>query len=321
MRVLITGMGGELGTRVALLLEADKRVKEISGLDVDPPRRRLQKAEFHRVDPRDRRRVAEIVREIAPTAVLNLGVYEPHARSVPETARQRTINGSIAALGAAAEAGQLERIVTRSGIEIYGRRRGVGRVPDEEVPPDPTTPFGHTLLRTEAVAASAGEVAGVPVTALRFAPVVGPHVPSPLGRYLRLPVVPFSGLVDPPFSMIHQEDAAAAAAAALHADHDGPLNVCGPGAVTASQAARMGRRLPLPLVGPEWVLMRRLTELIGSPVPEHVLELLRRGRTANATEAPRALGITLGYSTPDVVKELYDWAPVSYLPVGGEAAA
>lgn len=321
MRVLITGMGGELGTRVALLLEADSRVKELSGIDVDPPRRRLEQAEFHRVDPRDRRRVAEVVRGIEPTAVINLGIYEPHARSVPETARQRTINGSIAALGAAAETGRLERIVTRSGIEIYGRQRGSARVPDEEVPPDPTTRFGHTLLRTEAVAASAGEVGDVPVTALRFAPIVGAHVPSPLGRYLRLPVVPFSGFVDPPFSMVHPEDAAAAVVAALHLDHDGPLNVCGPGAVTASQAARMGRRVPLPLAGPQWILMRRLAELIGSPVPEHVLELLHRGRTANAATAPAELGVRFAYSTPDVVKELYDWAPVSYLPVGGEAAA
>lgn len=320
MRLLITGMGGELGTRVALMAESDRSVTDILGIDVDPPRRRLRRAEFRRVDPRDRRRVAEIVRDLAPTAVLHLGVYEPHARSIPETARARTLDGSIAALGAAAETGSLERIVVRSGIEVYGRRRGAPRVPDEEVSPDPTSPFGHTLMRTEAVAASAGEVGDVPVTALRMAPVVGAHVPSPLGRYLRLPLVPFSAFADPPFSMLHQEDAAAAVLAALHAGHDGPVNVCGPGAVTASQAARLGRRAPLPVVGPQWRAYRRATELIGSPVPPHVLELLTRGRTANATAAPELLGVTPAYTTPDIVKELYEWAPVSYLPVG-EAAA
>ena len=41
MRVLITGMGGELGTRVANLLESDPGVDEILGMDWSPPRRRI----------------------------------------------------------------------------------------------------------------------------------------------------------------------------------------------------------------------------------------------------------------------------------------
>lgn len=321
MKVLITGMGGELGTRVALLLEGDDRVDEIVGIDVDPPRRRLRRSRFLRIDPRDRRRMAEAVQAEAPAAVVHLGIYEPHARSVPDSSRARTINGSLAGLGAAARAGRLERIVVRSGIEVYGRRHGAPLVPDEDVPPDPTSPFGHTLLRTEAVAASAGEVAGVPVTALRYGPLVGPHFPSPLGRYLRLPVVPFSLLADPPFSMLHQEDAAAAAVAALFSGYDGPVNVVGRGAVTASKAARMGRRIPLPLFGPEWVIARRLAELAGSPVADHVLELMHRGRCANGTRTEEILGVTPAYSTPDIVKDLYEWAPVTHLRVvEGEAA-
>ena len=51
MRVLITGMGGELGTRVANLLEADESVTEILGMDLFPPRRRIFRSEFHRVEP------------------------------------------------------------------------------------------------------------------------------------------------------------------------------------------------------------------------------------------------------------------------------
>ena len=69
MRVLVTGMGGELGTRIALLLAADPGVGEIIGIDVDPPRRRV-KATFHRIDPRDRRRIVNVVRDFAPEAVL-----------------------------------------------------------------------------------------------------------------------------------------------------------------------------------------------------------------------------------------------------------
>ncbi|HEX9683861.1 MAG TPA: NAD-dependent epimerase/dehydratase family protein [Acidimicrobiales bacterium] len=321
MRVLVTGMGGELGTRVALMLESDSRIAEIYGLDVDPPRRRLRRSEFKRIDPRDRRGTVDAVRQWAPTAVIHLGIYEPHGRSTPATARERSISGSLAALGAAVESTELDRIVTRSGIEVYGRRRNAPLVPDEATAPDPTAQFGHTLLRTEAVAASAGESADVPVTALRFAPLVGPHFPSPLGRYLRLPLVPVSALADPPFSLVHQEDAADAIVAALHARYDGPLNIVGPGAVTASQAARMGRRLPVPLIGPEWRLARRLSELAGSPVPDHVLELMHRGRTANGAEGRSQLALDHTHTTRDVVKELYEWAPVTHLNVvEGQAA-
>ena len=146
MRVLITGMGGELGTRVAGRLEGDERVAAVLGIDTDPPRRRLRRAEFHLVDPLARRRFADVVREFDPTVVVHLGVYEPNARVGPAAARELSEATAIAALGAAATCRSLERIVVRSGIEVYGRRRGTPTKPDEDVVPDPTSPFGEMLL-------------------------------------------------------------------------------------------------------------------------------------------------------------------------------
>ena len=61
-RVLITGMGGELGTRVAQLIEQRSWAGEVVGVDFVPPRRRLRRAEFHRIDPRDRDRLARVRR-------------------------------------------------------------------------------------------------------------------------------------------------------------------------------------------------------------------------------------------------------------------
>jgi UDP-glucose 4-epimerase len=321
MRVLMTGMGGELGTRVALLLEGERRVEELVGMDFDPPRRRLRRAAFHRVDPRDRRRVVRVVEDVRPTAVLHLGIDEPYARSRPRTAAERTSAGTLAVLGAAAETGALQRVVVRSGVEVYGRRRGCVTVPDESVPPDPTSPFGHSLLEVEAVADSAARTAGASVASLRFAPVVGPHLPSPLGRYLRLPVVPLSALADPPFSLLHQEDAAVAVVAALLADGAGPLNVVGPGAVTPMQAVRLGRRVPFPLAGPGWGPARWAAEVSGAPVPDHVLELLRRGRTADGGRVEEVLGVGPRRTTAEVVEALHEWAPVTPLRAVRDVAA
>src|SRR5580765_4860059 len=156
MRILVTGMGAEIGTRVTNLLEADERVDDILGVDIDPPRRRLYRAEFHRVDPRDRRKLVRIVRDFEPTAVIHLGVYEPNARCGPALARELTHATTVTALGAAADSEALDRIVVRSGIEVYGRARNAPTRPDESYVPAPTTPFGQSLLDAEHTAREIG---------------------------------------------------------------------------------------------------------------------------------------------------------------------
>jgi UDP-glucose 4-epimerase len=316
LRVLVTGMGGELGTQVANTLGAHPRVEAVVGLDIHPPRRRIPNSEFHRIDPRNRPRTVEIVRAFEPTAVVHLGIYEPHARSLPTAAIERTAAGTIAVLGTAIECGTVDRIVMRSGIEVYGRRRGSATRPDESTPLQPTTAFGRSLYHAERIARSTAASADVPLTLLRFAPLCGPHLASPVGRYLRLPVVPVS-VAGLPFSLLHQDDAAAAVVRALEVGHDGPVNVVGSGAVVAWQAARLGGRVPVPIAGPAWLFARLAAELAGSPLPDHVRELLVRGRVADGGHQREVLERAPEHSTTDVVKHLYEWASVAYL--GGAA--
>ena len=317
MRVLITGMGGELGTRVANLIEADESVTEIMGMDLFPPRRRIFRSEFHRVEPTDRRKAVRLVRDFDPEVVLHLGVFEPHSRTSPSDARRGTAASAVSILGAAASCPSLRSIVVRSGLEVYGRRRGAATRPDESVAIDPTSPFGQSLAHVEQVAAETGEVAGVPVTTVRLAPIVGPSIPSPLGRYLRLPVVAVDPLSELPFSLIHQEDAAAALVAAVGVGYDGPVNVVGPGAVTASQAVRMGRRIPVPVFGPGWWAAAAAAELQGAPLPAHARELLVRGCTADGALGRSLLG-TDPRPTHDVVTQLYRWDTVAHPEPSGQ---
>ena len=93
------------------------------------------------------------------------------------------------------------------------------------------------------------------------------------------------------------------------------------GAVTATQAVRLGGRVPVPLVGPEWAVARRVAALAGAPVPDHLLELVHRGRAADTGLANEVLGVDAPRgSTVDVVKALYEWATVTRL-VPSERAA
>lgn len=321
--VLVTGMGGELGTRVAQLLEEDSRLDEIIGVDFVPPRRRLRRCDFRRIDPRRRERMVDFVTEVAPTILVHLGVYEPAARMGPRSAAERTELSAAVAMSSAARAGNLTKIVMRSGIEVYGRRSLQGpTVPDELAPPAPNEPFGHSLMQVETIAARIGRHHDVPVTALRLAPVVGSHVPSPLGRMLRLPAVPVPALADPPFSLVHPADAAAAFAAAVRVDHDGPINIVGPGAASPWQAVRLGGRVPVPIFGgPGWSMAKRAVELAGAAIAPHVLELMRHGRTAAGSKALEVLGLEEARPTQQVLRDLYEWAHVVPMTTEREVAA
>ncbi len=313
MRVLVTGMGGEIGTRVAQLLEERSEFTEIVGVDYVPPRRRLRRSEFRRIDPRDRDKLAAFVEDFAPEAVAHFGIYEPASRLPPRLAARYTQASAVAALGAAARAGSLTRLALRSGVSVYGRGRGRPSVPDEEASVAPTTAFGRSLLAVEAIAADIGRTRDIPVAALRMATITGSHMPSPLGRVLRLPAVPVPALADPAFQLLHLEDAARSMVAALLRDVDGPLNVVGPGAASVWQAVRLGGRVPVPISGPMWSVAGRVAELAGAPVPTHVMDLLRHGSVADGSRAPEVLGIDDLRPTQQVCTDLFEWATVTPL--------
>jgi UDP-glucose 4-epimerase len=319
--VLITGMGGELGSRVAQLLEDQRIIEDIVGVDFVPPRRRLQRSRFRRIDPRQRNALVQWVTEARPTAICHVGVYEPFARATPRSAQERTIEGTVAVFGAAARVGTVERVVVRSGIEVYGRGRRMPSVPDEEVAPSPGSPFGRACLEVEALAAGLARRAGIPIATLRLAPVVAPHIPSPLARLLRMPVVPVSALADPPFQLVHVEDAARALVAALLNDYDGPLNVVGAGAASVWQAVRLGNRVPLPVTGIGWEASKRIALLLGAPIPEHVEELLRRGRCADGSRAGAVLGLGPLRHAQEILAEVYQWATVTSIRDAAAAVA
>lgn len=309
-RVLVSGMGSELGSLVAVQLEAEPWVGSLVGIDVDPPRRRLRMAEFHLLSPSQRERIVEVVTKFNPHVVINLSIWEPDARASLPLAREFTATATTAVVGAAAECPALEAIVVRSGTEVYGRGRRSLTRPTETAPLDPTSEYGRMLQQVEDRAADVRARVGIAVGALRLAPVLGKHVPSPLGRVLRQPLVPFSVLADPPFAVIEAADAARAFVAAAAKRLDEPVNIVAPGAITALQAILRGRRVPLPLIGPDWRVARRVSHLAGAPIPDHVVEVMHRGRLADGSKALRALGVSPRLSTPEVIDHLYSWESV-----------
>jgi UDP-glucose 4-epimerase len=308
LRVLITGMGGELGSLVASLTELEPWAGEILGIDIDPPRRRLRRCDFKLIDPTDVATIGTVISGFAPQILLHLGVYEPEARASAAQAASWTPTSAVAAFEACSRTADLRGVVVRSGIEVYGRPRSA---PDVHTPAIPTTPFGHQLLNVEAGARRLGAARGVPVSICRLAPVIGPHVPSPLGRLLRLPVVPGPLWSDPQFTVLSDHDAAAAIVAAAGRGFSGTLNVAGGGAISLRQTLAVGRRLRAPLIGPQWRLARPLSHMLGAPIPDHVVELLTRGRLVEASNVGDELGIPEPQSAAQVIAALYSWEQIT----------
>ena len=305
-RLLVVGVGSELGSLATALLEQHDRFAEVHGIDVHPPRRRLRRTTFHRVEHGD---AAEFVRRITslrPDVVVHLGVWEPHARLGTKEARLATGSYAKTLCEALGTLHGLSRLVVRSGIEVYGGSRE-GRVYDEHSPIAPTSTYGHMLAALETMVSEAAPSSAT-TTVLRLAPVIGAHVPSPLGRLLRLPFVPIDPTSRAKFQVVADDDAARAVMhAAINGRHEA-VNVVADGPVSIAGVMRQGRRLPVPVLPFTWPVASSLTTLAGAPLPDHVRELLQHGRLA------RTLTHDLDYrpvhSTSDVVSRLYSWPSV-----------
>lgn len=303
MRVLVAGMGSAIGTAVTRVLESDDAVDAIAGFDLEPPRRWMRRADFQFARPGDGERVTRIVTEFAPTIVIHAWVFEPRARSSPGEARARTVAGTETLLGALAKVDSVEHVTVRSDVSVYGTGKGTPRRPTTEAATRPTSTFGHMLTRVEERTAQSANALGATMAAVRLAPVMAAQLPNPLGRYLRLPVVPVP-ITSRRFGLVHLNDAADAIAASATRRHVGPLNVMAPGPVTPLEAITIGRRVPLPVLPMALRLGRLLAEIPGTPLPEHVAELLSRGQLVEPSDLG-ALGVTMQRTTRDVLQDLY----------------
>lgn len=307
-------MGGELGSLVASMAERAGWVGDVMGFDVDPPRRLLQRSRFVRVDPEDSGKIEQLVVDFDPHVILHVGVWEPHARLATNEARRCTEAVAKDVFDAAHRAPSLETVVVRSGIEIYGAGSHAPAIATETTTALPDTVYGHMCRTIESQATELRTARGVNVCVLRLAPVLGPHVPSPLGRLLRLPMVPIRGMHNPVFSVVEDHDAATAFIQAGERNANGTVNIVANGAISLLRTAVIGNRVPLFQFGPAWWMARRVAAGAGAPIPDHVESLLRHGRLAASNEAAHLLRFAPRHSTVQVIERLYQWPAIERIP-------
>lgn len=302
------------------MLEEEPWVDSLLGVDADPPRRRLKRTTFRRIPLNRTDAVSQIILDYDPHVIVHLGVWEPNARLSPEEAERTTSDVGRALFDAAHQSPSLEAVVLRSGLEVYGARSHAPLEPNDFTTPAPVSQYGRMLHFLERQAADLRSSRGVAVANLRLASVLGAHVPSPLGRLLRLPAVPFLLPGDPAFTVIEDHDAALAFRLAASHRFDGSINIVAEGTTTARRAALQGRRIPVPVVGPGWWMTRQLANVVGAPVPDHVVELLRNGRLAHPSDNAHHIRFAPRHSTHEVIERLYEWPSVVRVPAAKQVA-
>lgn len=309
MKVFITGIGSDLGTQIARLLEQKNEITQIGGVDMYPPRRYLSRSKFFMSHYNDSERITELISHFNPDVIINFGVYEPGSRLGFSRARDAT-HASVAGIAHAIKKLNDKKIhvITRSSVVVYGFN-------DPHKTYDETSPLSPDTLYAEMCRDAEEELMAYAdrLTVIRTAPEIGAHVPHPLARILTLRAVPVQ-LRSPlskevGFPLISPRDAVDIFVKATLGKPDRRkvriLHAACSDNATMMMAARQGHRIPLFFSGVGFSVAKQLTYFAGAPMDPHIEMMIRRGLRIDSTATRMYLGITSQDSPTQIMRDLF----------------
>ena len=304
MRILVTGLGTYFGSKLAQVLETERSVELVVGLDTREPVLPLEHTEYVKADS-SFSIFERIVQATRVDTVLHTHLVVDSTQASGRALHEANVIGTMNLLAAAGAAGStVRKVVMKSSTLGYGAnytdpyffREGMARTRA------PRTPVERSLLEVAGIVGDfAEDNPHVTVTLLAFANILGRHLESPIARMLRLPVVPEILGFDPRLQFAHEDDVIGALVYATLHDVPGVYNVAGEGTMPWSEVCALvgKRRVPMPpfLTGlaAEPLRLARLVEL-----PPEVLALLRYGRGVDTTRF-REVGYQYEYTTAGAV--------------------
>jgi len=246
--VAITGISGYLGQRLFAVLDPDRDVERIVGIDLGDPPVVSPKLEFHRLDVRD----PDLAKALPGVDVVVHLAYAMEPMRDEVQMRDINVSGTRGVLDAVTSA-SVPRLVYNSSAVVYGAH------PDNDLPltersplrANPDFSYAAHKLETEAlVAGFAGTHTEVAVTVFRPATVFGPNVENFLSRAYEAPRVVTVRGYRPPMQFVHEEDVAEALALAVRTSMPGVFNVCADGSLTYDETMEIVNKRPLELPEP-----------------------------------------------------------------------
>lgn len=299
--VLVTGVSGDLGGRLARLLSADPGVERVIGVDVVPPRGDMKDVAFVRADIRNPVIAKMIVGEDVDTVVHLSVIATPGTAGGRTSMKEHNVIGTMQLLAACQKAPGLRRLVVRSSTAVYGSSPRDPAMFTEEMAPQrmPRSGFGKDVVEVEGyVRGFSRRRPDVDVTMLRAANTIGPTVDSPMAQYFRLPVVPTVLGFDARLQLLHEDDLLAALSRAVMHGVEGTFNVAGEGILMLSQALRrLGRpAVPMPVFAASQLGAVARRSRIADFAPDQI-GYLTYGRAVDTRRMREVLGFVPQHTT------------------------
>jgi UDP-glucose 4-epimerase len=299
MRVLITGVSGYIGGRLAGRLVEMDSVEIVAGVDLRPRTGLGPKFVFEKKDVRES--LTDLMRQHRIDTLVHAAYVLPpiHDQGLMEDIN---LNGTRRALLSAVEAG-VGHVLYTSSATAYGFH------PDNENPLTEESPLrgndDFTYSRTKRIlegefAAFGRDHPEIRLTVVRPCFVVGPGFNNPLTDHLRKKVVPLPS-ERAPFQLVHEDDLIEVLVRLLEWGRGGVFNVAADGLIDLAEMARMLGHTPVSLpFGLLYLLNQaawglRLSFVTKFPSPG--LNLLRYSWAASNRKLKDTLGYEFRYDT------------------------
>lgn len=308
-RVLVTGLAGFWGGRVAQQLEADPGVEVIVGLDRLDPTVPLERTEFVRADE-SYSILSRIVKAAQIDTIVHTFLIVDSTMMRNRTLHEINVIGTMNLLAAAGAAGSTVRtVVVKSATLVYGATAEDPVWFREETPraKPPRTRVETSLLEVEGYLRDfAQDNPHVTVSLLRFSNVLGLDITTPLTAALQLPLVPAIAGFDPRFQFVDEGDVIRSILHVLRHQVPGVFNVAGDGLLPWSEVGAICGGKPFAYLPPV------LTGLAAAPLrrlglvelPPEVLDLLRFGRGVDNRRLKEA-GFRYRYTSAGAVERFW----------------
>lgn len=306
-RVLITGVSSFLGGRLADALATHASVSEVIGVDVRPPKRNHDKFEFIRADIRSPL-IYRVLTTAEPDTVVHADLTSRPRRAGGRSAqKEQNVIGTKQLLGACQRADFIRKVVVRSSTAVYGNDSKDPSILREDWSSRALNVPGYSkdVFDAEQFGRDFGRRRpDVSLTILRMANIVGPTAETNMTQYFQLALVPTALGFDPRLQLLHEDDAIETLRRAVIEDHPGVFNVAGDGVIYLSQAIRIARRLPLPLIPSLAVVAGEVLRRAGVvDFPTDQINLIVHGRVVDNTRLKTVFGYVPRHTTAQAFRD------------------
>jgi UDP-glucose 4-epimerase len=297
--VLITGICGRLGRRLARRLHRERTVIGVDRRDFDGKPKDIA---HHRVDMR-RKKMQDIFRMERLGAVVHLGIMHDPRMSQMEH-HTWNVAGFQRLLEYVAQY-DVPKLIVLSSSNVYGPRPDNPQFLSEEAPLLGGAAFSdiRDLIEVDMLAQSFfWKRPETETVILRPAHILGSVRNAP-SNYLRLGVIPTLMGFDPMIQVIHQDDVVSAIIQAMSQGFRGIYNVAGPPPLPLSRLIEMtGRpRVTIPHFLAKGAL-QRLFRFRASSFPAPELDHIRYVCMVDDRRAREVLGYSPNYGIEDTVR-------------------